>query len=87
MEDPKNEIETLENEPLTSDGGKFVQITPQRVRLKLRVGRPARVPFQVKMASQYPVDLYYLMDLSNSMSEDKDNVVGKKIISKANLHM
>ena len=26
-------------------------------------------------AKQYPVDLYYLMDLSNSMSDDRDNVV------------
>ena len=24
---------------------------------------------------EYPVDLYYLMDLSNSMSDDRDNIV------------
>ena len=51
------------------------QITPQRVRMRLRVGQEARLTFQVAQAKQYPVDLYYLMDLSNSMSDDKDNVV------------
>ena len=30
---------------------------------------------QVSQSQHYPVDLYYLMDLSNSMSDDKDNIV------------
>ena len=33
-------------------------------------------------ALNYPVDLYYLMDLSNSMSDDRENVV--KVIQKRN---
>ncbi len=53
----------------------FVQIYPQRVRVRVRVGRKARVRFKVAQAKQYPVDLYYLMDLSNSMSDDKENIV------------
>ena len=40
-----------------------------------------RVRFRVAQAKSYPVDLYYLMDLSNSMSDDKENIVklGEKI--------
>lgn len=29
---------------------------------------------QYRQAEDYPVDLYYLMDLSNSMSDDKDKL-------------
>ena len=38
-------------------------------------GQEARVSFRVVAAEQYPVDIYYLMDLSNSMSDDRENVV------------
>jgi len=41
----------------------------------VRVGHRGRVKFRVAQAKDYPVDLYYLMDLSNSMSDDRDNVV------------
>lgn len=33
-------------------------------------GQPATVKVVVKMPENYPVDLYYLMDLSGSMVED-----------------
>ena len=33
-------------------------------------GQPATVKVDVKMPGNYPVDLYYLMDLSGSMVED-----------------
>lgn len=85
MADPSNSIELLQNDPLTLDasptidGGhmhnKFVQITPQRVRMRLRPGQEAKLVFRVAQAKQYPVDLYYLMDLSNSMTDDRDNIV------------
>ncbi|KAH3873529.1 hypothetical protein DPMN_036766 [Dreissena polymorpha] len=34
-----------------------------------------------RLAENYPVDLYYLMDLSNSMKDDKENLaaLGNKI--------
>ncbi|KPI91428.1 Integrin beta-PS [Papilio xuthus] len=43
-------------------GENLVQIKPQRVNMKLR------------MTQDYPVDLYYLMDLSRSMKNDKDKL-------------
>lgn len=39
------------------------------------------VPVQFRQAEDYPVDLYYLMDLSNSMSDDKEKLakLGKEL--------
>ena len=45
------------------------------MKLKLRVGQKQEVKFSMAQAQEYPVDLYYLMDLSNSMSDDRDNIV------------
>lgn len=82
LENPKNKIIILENKTLTLEdtvgqgrGSEFVQISPQRIRLKLRLGEKTKVSFKVANAKKYPVDLYYLMDLSNSMSDDRDTVV------------
>ena len=80
VEDPVNSIQILEDKELTLTkesvvDGQYVQITPQRVRMKLRVGQESKMTFKVVKAKQFPVDLYYLMDLSNSMSDDRDNVV------------
>ena len=86
IEDPQNIIDIIDDLPLTVDptsDQSFVQISPQRVKLKLRPGLPAKLTFEVIQAKQYPVDLYYLMDLSNSMSDDKDNIVrlGEEIVN------
>lgn len=32
------------------------------------------IDINFRLATDYPVDLYYLMDLSSSMKDDKDNV-------------
>lgn len=37
-------------------------------------GSPATFRVSYKRVQGYPVDLYYLMDLSNSMKDDLDNV-------------
>lgn len=49
----------------------IVQISPQKIDLKLRMNQPHRFNFRYKQAEDYPVDLYYLMDLSKSMEDDK----------------
>ncbi|XP_050418203.1 integrin beta-1 isoform X1 [Patella vulgata] len=48
-----------------------VQIAPQEVQLKIRPNKPIKFKMQFRQAENYPVDLYYLMDLSNSMEDDK----------------
>ncbi|KAL9966542.1 hypothetical protein ACROYT_G024630 [Oculina patagonica] len=63
---PKSDYVTHESKPLDED----VKVTPQNLTLSLRPGQPATIKVDVKMPENYPVDLYYLMDLSGSMVED-----------------
>lgn len=58
-----------------------VQIKPQRVKLTLRKGEKYNLKFQYKMTENYPVDLYYIMDLSNSMRPYKNKLakLGNKL--------
>jgi len=51
-----------------------VQIYPQRVSLKLRINEAFRFTVSYSQAQDYPVDLYYLMDLSKSMEDDKEKL-------------
>lgn len=51
-----------------------VQISPQQVSLKLRINEAHRITVNYAQAEDYPVDLYYLMDLSNSMEDDKEKL-------------
>lgn len=48
-----------------------VQIRPQHVSLKLRINQSYDMQLHYAQAEDYPVDLYYLMDLSKSMEDDK----------------
>jgi hypothetical protein len=34
-------------------------------------GQTYTIPVEFKQAKDYPIDLYFLMDLSNSMADDK----------------
>ncbi|GBP10848.1 Integrin beta-PS [Eumeta japonica] len=52
----------------------LVQIRPQRVRLQMRPNEMQQVHFAYSQAQDYPVDLYYLMDLSFSMRDDKEKL-------------
>ena len=65
----------MNNSLTSSSSEEFIQISPQYIKLRLRVGQEEEVKFSVAQALEYPVDLYYLMDLSNSMSDDRDNIV------------
>lgn len=40
----------------------------------LCVGEPQTINLKFKRAEDYPIDLYYLMDLSYSMKDDLENV-------------
>lgn len=79
--DPQHNFETLLNKPLTTSDGNIVQIQPQRVKVTLRKGEEFVLPFQYAQAKDYPVDLYYLMDLSASMDDHREKLgkLGKKL--------
>ncbi|XP_033901161.2 integrin beta-2-like isoform X2 [Acipenser ruthenus] len=59
--------------PLKS-GSHPIQLAPQQINLDLRPGKPTTFPVRFKRAEGYPVDLYYLMDLSYSMNDDLKKV-------------
>ncbi|XP_056611668.1 integrin beta-2-like isoform X1 [Triplophysa dalaica] len=71
--DPQNKLNKISIKPLTN-GSHPVQITPQEIELNLRPGKPHTFTVTFKRAEGYPVDLYYLMDLSYSMKDDLENV-------------
>lgn len=58
----------------TTSSSHLVQVSPQRVQLKLRAREKYSFTMQYAQAKDYPVDLYYLMDLSKSMEDDKDKL-------------
>uniref|UniRef100_A0A8C0CU08 Integrin beta n=1 Tax=Balaenoptera musculus TaxID=9771 RepID=A0A8C0CU08_BALMU len=76
LEEPRGRQEVLQDEPLSqgtrSEGA--TQLAPQRVRVTLRPGEPQQLRVRFLRAEGYPVDLYYLMDLSYSMKDDLERV-------------
>lgn len=52
-----------------------VQIQPQRAKLRLRKGQTTSIKMKYRPARNYPLDVYYLMDLTWSMRDDKTTLV------------
>ncbi|XP_008117348.1 integrin beta-6 [Anolis carolinensis] len=50
------------------------QISPQKLTVFLRPGNEETIQINVRQTEDYPVDLYYLMDLSASMNDDLKNI-------------
>ncbi|EDM11353.1 rCG52552, isoform CRA_a [Rattus norvegicus] len=79
IESPASSTHVLRNLPLSSKGSSamgsdVIQMTPQEIAVSLRPGDQATFQLQVRQVEDYPVDLYYLMDLSLSMKDDLDNI-------------
>ncbi|MED6279836.1 Integrin beta-3 [Characodon lateralis] len=73
IEFPSSTFKILKDNPLSdkaSNAADVTQIRPQKLHLTLRLGDTMRFKVSVKQVEDYPVDLYYLMDLSNSMEDD-----------------
>ncbi|CAH1183280.1 unnamed protein product [Phaedon cochleariae] len=81
LESPKTDFRILQSDQFSNDKENPTQIMPQRVRLALRRGQKHELKFRYKIAANYPVDLYYVMDLSNSMKAHKDKLaqLGSKL--------
>ncbi|XP_061082478.1 integrin beta-2 [Conger conger] len=82
---PENSKTLVKNLPLTASSTSDrepVQLRPQEIKLELRPGLPYTFELKFKRAQDYPVDLYYLMDLSYSMNDDLQNVknLGKELL-------
>uniref|UniRef100_A0A667HEX8 Integrin beta n=1 Tax=Lynx canadensis TaxID=61383 RepID=A0A667HEX8_LYNCA len=76
LEEPRGWQEVLQDQPLgQGDRGEgATQLAPQKVRVTLRPGEPQQLRVRFLRAEGYPVDLYYLMDLSYSMKDDLERV-------------
>lgn len=79
IEGPKSNVTVTRSLPLSSKGSgssqsDIIQVTPQRLSLSLRPGAAASFKVHVRQVEDYPVDLYYLMDLSLSMKDDLDTI-------------
>ncbi|KAM9802180.1 integrin beta-2 isoform X3 [Syngnathus typhle] len=76
--DPVSSQQVEKNEPLSTSFNmqEPIQLSPQKISLRLRPGRPTTFTVSFKRVQGYPVDLYYLMDLSFSMRDDLENVKG-----------
>ncbi|CAG7720256.1 unnamed protein product, partial [Allacma fusca] len=73
---PNHQFQLVKDEEISrgSYSKAAIQIKPQHVSLRMRVGQPYDINMQYAQAEDYPVDLYYLMDLSKSMEDDKEQL-------------
>ncbi|KAI8427552.1 hypothetical protein MSG28_002061 [Choristoneura fumiferana] len=62
----KNVTEDRDFTSILEDG---IQIRPQKIELKLRVGEVMEFQFSYKAAKDYPIDMYFLHDASESMKD------------------
>ncbi|KAM4705454.1 integrin beta-1 isoform 2-T2 [Rhinophrynus dorsalis] len=81
IENPRGRKSILRDTPVTNktkgdrmDPANITQIQPQHLEFYLRSGEPQTFNLKFKRAEDYPIDLYYLMDLSYSMKDDLENV-------------
>uniref|UniRef100_A0A6Q2XP25 Integrin beta n=1 Tax=Esox lucius TaxID=8010 RepID=A0A6Q2XP25_ESOLU len=74
LEFPTSKLQVKEDRPLSDkaarDTADATQIRPQRLHITLRPDDSKRFTVKVRQVEDYPVDLYYLMDLSYSMNDD-----------------
>ncbi|CAG2107992.1 unnamed protein product, partial [Medioppia subpectinata] len=73
--------ETLVDREFSKKFGQTVQLKPQKYRLHMRTNSELKIPIHFQQADDYPMDLYYLMDLSCTMKKFKTNLanVGKTL--------
>ncbi|XP_035508431.1 integrin beta-1-B-like [Morone saxatilis] len=83
LEDPRGSTVLLKNRKITfhpkeqrrqRQHKQVTQLQPQSVLLHLRPGEPQTFEVKFRRVEDYPIDLYYLMDLSFSMEDDLSNV-------------
>ncbi|XP_041928641.1 integrin beta-1-like isoform X1 [Alosa sapidissima] len=84
IENPRGSLQITQNKNVTNRKDKdmaeklkpdeITQIQPQKLKLNLRSGEAQKFTLKFKRAEDYPIDLYYLMDLSWSMKDDLENV-------------
>ncbi|XP_041972137.1 integrin beta-1-A-like [Aricia agestis] len=74
--DPQPDIQITKNDDFKSsdDPASAVQLKPQKISVKVRPGLPVIFPLSYKPAKDYPLDIYYLIDASYTMTKHKDKL-------------
>ncbi|KAK7136178.1 hypothetical protein R3I94_014736 [Phoxinus phoxinus] len=65
---------SIEKNEKIDESKQFSQVSPQQMRMTLLPGEEKEVEMEVFEPARGPLDLYILMDFSNSMSDDLDNL-------------
>ncbi|KAJ0181644.1 hypothetical protein K1T71_002366 [Dendrolimus kikuchii] len=67
--------ETLNNDfkPIVN-GSEAIQFRPQKIDIKVRPGIPVKFEMSYKPAEDFPLDVYFLMDISYSMKSVKEEL-------------
>mgnify|MGYP001355265264 FL=1 len=66
-------VENEEDIQSNSDLDNSILIQPQKVNLELRPGLKHDLEFTIGQSDEYPVDIYFLFDLSRSMNDSRNN--------------
>ncbi|XP_048342295.1 integrin beta-6 isoform X1 [Sphaerodactylus townsendi] len=78
IEFPVSKVIIHKNKPLSEgaqeNNSDVTQISPQKLKVLLRPGHEETIQINVRQTEDYPVDLYYLMDLSASMVDDLNTI-------------
>lgn len=79
LEFPTSSLNVQRDDPLSNKASgtadDVTQIRPQKLHMVLRPGDAKQFTVSVRQVADYPVDLYYLMDLSFSMKDDLARLV------------
>ncbi|XP_072574554.1 integrin beta-6 isoform X2 [Paramormyrops kingsleyae] len=72
IEFPVTSVWIHQDEPVGKSEGNanITQISPQKMSMSVRTGSEVTFQIHVQQTEDYPVDIYYLMDLSASMFDD-----------------
>lgn len=72
--EPGMTYSVIKDEPLSDDDEveNIVQLSPQEVNLTVRIQEPYNFTLTYSHSANYPADVYYMMDGSQSMADDKD---------------
>ncbi|XP_041366315.1 integrin beta-PS-like [Gigantopelta aegis] len=73
---PKNIVNLTQNDNVADGnlGNDSIQLQPQLVNIKLRPNTKEVITLTFRTARNYPVDLYFLFDLSNTMEKHKNKL-------------
>ncbi|XP_063601209.1 integrin beta-PS-like [Penaeus indicus] len=81
--EPEFIFTVIKEEPLSSDDDaeNIVQMKPQEINLTLGIQTPYNITLTYSHSDNYPADIYYMMDGSKSMADDKDMLytLGEKL--------